>query len=316
MFKGTQRSKRTKSGLDYSKLVLIKDNEYLDNKKAIVDKDEFNETIKHLARIVKEVNEYIDTSVSHVHGTKTAEKTLEVARETGATTFGVRLFSGTDRHFVPQNIMSDLCSGITSLINSVFGQRREEPICVSTAPGSCIIRFSFPEQINLFNESDAANAMDVINEVLGSETLSDGLSKVKNKESFIKSYSKILGTLRKTGSDVQFTTASPNSTQIQKVELTKDVVRSRYEDVKDIYNIERTTVVFKGTLIGLDMKSKRFKLQLDDGTIKTGVITNEILESGTFELPKIYDATIDIEKYIDDNQKVLKEKYYLKGLWG
>ena len=44
MFKGTQRSKRTKSGLDYSKLVLIKDNEYLDNKKAIVDKDEFNET--------------------------------------------------------------------------------------------------------------------------------------------------------------------------------------------------------------------------------------------------------------------------------
>ena len=157
--------------------------------------------------------------------------------------------------------------------------------------------------------------MDVVNEVLESETLSDGLSKVKNKESFIKSYSKILGTLRKTGSDVQFTTASPNSTQIQKVELPKDVVRSRYEDVKDIYNIEKTTEVFKGTLIGLDMKSKRFKLQLDDGTIKTGVITNEILESGTFELPKIYDATIDVEKYIDDNQKVLKEKYYLKGLW-
>ena len=64
MFKGTQRSKRTNSGVDYSKLVLIKDNEYLDNKKAIVDKDEFNETIKHLARIVKEVNEYIDTYVS------------------------------------------------------------------------------------------------------------------------------------------------------------------------------------------------------------------------------------------------------------
>ena len=63
------------------------------------------------------------------------------------------------------------------------------------------------------------------------------------------------------------------------------------------------------------MKSKRFKLQLDDGTIKTGVISNEILESGTFELPKIYDATIDVEKYIDDNQKVLKEKYYLKGLF-
>lgn len=69
LFKGTERSKRTKSGLDYSKLVLIKDDEYLDTKKAIIDRDEYKETIKHLPRIVKEVEDYITTYVSHVDGT-------------------------------------------------------------------------------------------------------------------------------------------------------------------------------------------------------------------------------------------------------
>ena len=243
-----------------------------------------------------------------------AEKTLAVARETGATTVDIRLFPGTDRHFVPQNILSDLCAAMTSLTNSVFGQRRGEAIRVATAPGSCVVRFSFPDQINLFNESDAINEMNVINEVLASETLSDGLSKVKDQKSFIKSYSRVLDTIRKTGSDVQFTTASPNSTQVEKIELTKDVVQSRYEDVKDIYKIEKTTEVVKGTLIGLDIKSKRFRLQLDDGIIKSGVVSNEFLEKGTFELPKIYDATIDVEKYIYDKQMSSKEKYCLRSL--
>ena len=50
-------------------MVLIKDDEYLDTKKAIIDRDEYKETIKHLPRIVKEVDDYITTYVSHVDGT-------------------------------------------------------------------------------------------------------------------------------------------------------------------------------------------------------------------------------------------------------
>lgn len=243
-----------------------------------------------------------------------ADETLAVARETGATTFDVRLFPGTDRHFIPQNLLSDLCAAVTSLTNSIFGQRRGEAIRVATAPGSCIVRFSFPDQINLFNESDAISEMNVINDVLGSDTFVEGLNKVKDQKGFIRSYSKVLDTIRKTGSDVQFTTASPNSTSVKKVELTKETVQNRYEDVKDIYKIEQTTDVVKGTLIALDMKSKRFKFQLEDGTIKSGLLTNDFLETGSYELPKMYEATINVEKYIDDKQRCNKEKYCLKEL--
>lgn len=243
-----------------------------------------------------------------------AQETLKVARETGATTFDIRLFAGTDRHFVPQNILTDICKHVTSLTSSVFGQRRTEVLRVATAPGSCIVRFSFPDQINLFNESDAINQMNIINDVLSSEILSDGLGKVKDPSRFIRSYSELLDTIRKTGSDVQFTTASPNSTKVQKVGFTRDVVLSRYNDVKDIYKIEKETVVIKGTLIALDIKTKKFKLQLEDGAIKSGVVTNEFLKMGSFELPKLYDAIIDIEKYLDEKQITSKEMYCLKGL--
>lgn len=243
-----------------------------------------------------------------------AEETLEVARETGATTFDIRLFPGTDRHFVPQNILSDLCAAMTSLTSSVFGQKRGEALRVATAPGSCIVRFSFPDQINLFSETDAVNAMSVINSVLSSEVISEGLEKVKEKTKFIKSYSKILDAIRKTNSDVQFTTASPNSTEVQKIELSSSVVKNRYDDVKDICKVEKETVEIKGTLIALDIKAKKFKLQLEDGSIKSGVLTNEFLDNGSFEIPKEYIATIDIEKLINHDKYSYKEKYCLKKL--
>ncbi len=242
------------------------------------------------------------------------QETLAVARETGATTFDIRLFPGTDRHFVPQNIMSDLCTAMTSLTSAVFGQKRGEALRVATAQGSCIVRFSFPEQINLFNESDAANEMNIINDILSSESISEGLDKVKDQTKFIRAYSKILDSIRKTNSDVQFTTASPNSTEVKKVEMSKEMVRSRYDDVKDIHRVETISEVLTGTLIALDVKAKRFKLQLLDGSIKSGVVTNDFLSKGTFVIPKVYDATVEVEKLFTDNEANYKEKYCLKDL--
>ena len=71
MFKSTQRSLRTKSGLDYSKLTLIKDTDYLDNQKAIIDQDEYKETIVNLHTIAEEVNDYISDYTNHIEGIKT-----------------------------------------------------------------------------------------------------------------------------------------------------------------------------------------------------------------------------------------------------
>lgn len=239
-------------------------------------------------------------------------RTLEVARATNATTFDIKLFSGTDRHFVPQNIMSELCASMTSLTNSIFGKKRDNALRVATAPGSCIVRFSFPDQINLFNELDADDEMQVINKVLSSESISDGLNCVSDKPKFLRSYSKIMDAIRKTHSDVLFSTASPNSTEVQNIEMTSFEVTRRYNEIKNVNKVDSTIMTFNGSLIAFDIKYKRFKFLLDDGSIKAGIVSNDVINKGPYELPKNYKANIRIDKYISKDN--ILEKYCLNDL--
>lgn len=78
-FKGSMRSKRTNSGLDYSKMVIVAKNEYLGDIDAIVDKDEFNETRDSIEYIKNDAQRYIDNYVNHLMGriTKYDKKAFE-----------------------------------------------------------------------------------------------------------------------------------------------------------------------------------------------------------------------------------------------
>jgi|GEM_PF-2552018 len=243
-----------------------------------------------------------------------AQETLKSARETGAATLDIRLYPGTDRHFVPQNVMSELCGAMSTLTGAVFGKRRGEPLHVATAAGSCIVRFSFPEQINLFNETNADKELNIINEVLSSEPLSNGLGLVKDQKRFINSYIKMLDCIRKTNSDVQFTTAYPNSSKVQKIDLSNETVKMRYEYIKDVYKIEKETIGLKGTLIALDIKARRFKFQTEEGAIKAGFLANDFGNEEIYEIPKKYDASIVIEKRLSFDGSSYREEYYLCGL--
>ena len=69
-FTTTARSKAHKSGLDYSKIVIIAKTDYIDSTDAIIDKDEFNETMINLERIKKEAFDYVEEYVEHVKGIK------------------------------------------------------------------------------------------------------------------------------------------------------------------------------------------------------------------------------------------------------
>ncbi len=69
LFRGTQRSLYSKSGLDYSKIILVNKNKYIDNKQAVVDQDEYKEVQKNLMRIVNEAVAYIDGYIGHITGT-------------------------------------------------------------------------------------------------------------------------------------------------------------------------------------------------------------------------------------------------------
>ena len=68
-FKGSVRSRQGKSGLDYTKAVLIKNNDYLDtDTPAVVDQDEYRETMLNLPRIVREVFAYISDYKKDLNG--------------------------------------------------------------------------------------------------------------------------------------------------------------------------------------------------------------------------------------------------------
>jgi len=69
LFTGTQRSRRSRSGLDYSKVVLIKDSVYLDSAHAVVDQDEYREAMRNMPQIVREIAAYIDKYIRHIRGT-------------------------------------------------------------------------------------------------------------------------------------------------------------------------------------------------------------------------------------------------------
>lgn len=67
-FTNTQRSKQHKSGLDYSKIVIISKEDYIDTVDAIIDKDEFNETMVNLETIKKQALDFVEDYVAHVKG--------------------------------------------------------------------------------------------------------------------------------------------------------------------------------------------------------------------------------------------------------
>ena len=73
-FTTTKRSKVHKSGLDYSKIVIIAKTDYIDSIDAIIDKDEFNETMVNLERIKKEALDYVEEYVEHMKKIKLLHK--------------------------------------------------------------------------------------------------------------------------------------------------------------------------------------------------------------------------------------------------
>ncbi len=73
LFHGTERSKRSESGLDYTKIVLIakgKYKEYMDAERVVVDQDEYKEVRLNLIKIAEEASDYVEKYLAHVTGEK------------------------------------------------------------------------------------------------------------------------------------------------------------------------------------------------------------------------------------------------------
>ena len=73
-FKTTERARTHKSGLDYSKIVIIDKTQYIDSVDAIIDKDEFNETMVNLEKIKQEALDFVEDYVAHIRGVRKLHK--------------------------------------------------------------------------------------------------------------------------------------------------------------------------------------------------------------------------------------------------
>lgn len=76
LFKTTNRSQTHKSGLDYTKIVLIKETEYIGTN-GLVDNDEYVEMMRNIQQINREVNDYIDGYIQYIKNKETENKKLK-----------------------------------------------------------------------------------------------------------------------------------------------------------------------------------------------------------------------------------------------
>lgn len=68
IFKNSRRSRKinNRSGLDYSKLLIIRDLTYLD-KPTVIDNDEYRETVKNKIKIANDISKYIRDYISYIN---------------------------------------------------------------------------------------------------------------------------------------------------------------------------------------------------------------------------------------------------------
>lgn len=67
-FKKSSRSQKHKSGLDYTKRAIINNNKFIDDKTVVIDKDEYNETIKAIQKIKQDALKYVEDYIAHING--------------------------------------------------------------------------------------------------------------------------------------------------------------------------------------------------------------------------------------------------------
>ena len=79
-FKNSARSKRTNSGLDYSKIIIITDEIYIGTTDAVVDQDEYNETRDNIGYIRNDAQKYINDYVDYLSGRQTKYDKREFER--------------------------------------------------------------------------------------------------------------------------------------------------------------------------------------------------------------------------------------------
>ena len=93
------------------------------------------------------------------------DETLKASRNSKMTIFDIKFYEGTNRHSLPLTIFTKVPEFFKKLVGCISG-KRNIPLRVATIEGSCILRFSFDERINLFDDYNSSNEIKIINDLL------------------------------------------------------------------------------------------------------------------------------------------------------
>ena len=69
-FGKSARSREHHSGLDYSKIVIVRKSEYLTSEELIIDHDEYVETIRNIDQICRGAVQFVQDYIDHITGVK------------------------------------------------------------------------------------------------------------------------------------------------------------------------------------------------------------------------------------------------------
>jgi len=73
-FRNSARSRSNKSGIDYTKMVIIKDSSFISNTPSTVDQDEYKETMQNIHIIINDAVAYLDEYICYKNGTSTIDQ--------------------------------------------------------------------------------------------------------------------------------------------------------------------------------------------------------------------------------------------------
>ena len=245
-----------------------------------------------------------------------ASETLKESRNKCASILDFRFFAGMPRHLLSSTHLNELISNVKSLFKTFFNVKRTDPIEACTLPGSCIVRFQFPDAMNLFDETDASNELLVFSKILANESIMDNINIVIDKKDFITKYTEFLNTIKKIGSDVQISSASPNSNTPLYVELKYDTIKRRYKDAREIYSTKISEDFYTGVLVAFDTIKKKFNLKCNGEYISGDVNKNCSALDEKNLINSEYRAKIKRTLKVDEKNLSVSSNYELIELTG
>lgn len=225
-------------------------------------------------------------------------------------------FKNFTRSEAPAHILGNVLVSFQDLLNSLTDSQAWMRV-VGFNPGSFEIELEAEEQSNLFSESKTGSAIKEFINLISVEDYNNQINNLqhlnfkikKNLASFLKNVTGIV-------SSTEFNWLSPKEGFGGKYKLESDRALSILEIARVQPNIKTKIFNITGTLKGIDLHTKHFRISIDEDISYSGYIDQDAINDSVIQSAQInltYIGTIEEESIILSNKEV-KLKYKLLKL--